>query len=849
MKKTVVELDLKGYSDVARELEEHFSAEIVLMFNEQIQTFVTDALRVAGILPKDAIMATTGDGAILIFEAPLVAHMFAEAVHLATRVHNRDKTVSSAQRWFRIGIATGDVVIKKSGSKKNMAGSAIARAVRLEAAAGVGEILADVESYSGFSREQQACYGQEEMVAGKRDEEFRVRRFRVMAAPEESDVAWKVASKIEKSQSANSERTSIPNNLPRLAHFFGREKELATIADALTPQRRTWGALIDGPGGMGKTSLAIRAAELVPFGQFQRIFFLSAKEREMTADGEKKLTGFIVPGYLEMLNEIARQLKLERFAEKPETERARLLLEKLTDEHALLILDNLESLTPEHRDLLFTFLGNLPQGCKAIVTSRRRTDVDARIIRLEKLDAQAALDYLAELSEGRPHLQKATEAERRQLYEETGGNPLIMRWLVGQLGKGRCKTVAKALEFLRSAPKDNDPLEFIFGDLLDTFSDSEEKVLAALAFFTMLIEVKHIAELGAMSNTAAQTALEDLTDRALVVADPEQQKFVLVPLVADFLRNVRPGIIKEVGDRIEQRAYALIVENGYQKYERFPTLDAVWPTVVPALALFVAGPNDRLQTVCFALFQFLNFTGRWDESLSLNQQAEDKAVAADALTNAGWRAYHAGWVHCLRGQADKVMACADLSEAHWQAAGLGAQGRAYVIWLRGIAHMLKKNHSAAIIAYREALDLTRSLSAEGKDVSMALNSLAGAEQLSGDLAAAERDYREALRIARAVDDEEAVAICAGNLAEVALARRDWSRAETVAREALTLAEKIGRQETIAEDCRRLAKALVRLGKRDEALHYARRSVEIYTRLCSPDLEDGLATLKECETEP
>ena len=53
---------------------------------------------------------------------------------------------------------------------------------------------------------------------------------------------------------------AVPNNLPSLQPFFGREAELAKVAEALDPDNRTWGALIDGPGGMGKTSLAVRAA-------------------------------------------------------------------------------------------------------------------------------------------------------------------------------------------------------------------------------------------------------------------------------------------------------------------------------------------------------------------------------------------------------------------------------------------------------------------------------------------------------------------------------------------------------------------------------------------------------------
>ena len=50
-------------------------------------------------------------------------------------------------------------------------------------------------------------------------------------------------------------RTSIPHNLPALQPFFGREEELEKIAEALDAENRTWGVMIEGDGGMGKTSL------------------------------------------------------------------------------------------------------------------------------------------------------------------------------------------------------------------------------------------------------------------------------------------------------------------------------------------------------------------------------------------------------------------------------------------------------------------------------------------------------------------------------------------------------------------------------------------------------------------
>jgi tetratricopeptide (TPR) repeat protein len=657
----------------------------------------------------------------------------------------------------------------------------------------------------------------------------------------------KKSKRSRKLTAATTPATTTPNNLPRLHSFFGRQRELQTIADALSPKTRTWGALIDGPGGMGKTALAIRAAELTPVGQFQRILFLSSKERRMTAEGEGKLSDFVVPGYLDMLNEIARLLEVPELAKKPEAERARFVIAALQPAQVLLILDNLESLPKEQQNQLFEFVSQLPQGCKAITTSRRRTDVDARIIRLGKLDQPSALALLTELAIDRPLLSQASEAERLHLYGETGGNPLLLRWIAGQLGKGRCRSIAGAIDLLRSAPADNDPLEFIFGDLLETFTENETKVLAALAHFTRAMEVKFIAELGGISKMAAQTALSDLSNRALVVPDDEEKYFALAPMVADFLRKKRPEALQQTGDRLADHAYALIVENGYEKHDRFPALDGAWPTVGPALPLFLAGPNQRLQTVCNALYAFLNFTGRWDERLSLFEQAETKAVAANDHYMAGWRAYHVGMVHFLHEETDAVLACAHRAAAHWQTAGAGALERALAIRLHGIGCELKKDHHAAIAAYGQALELFRTLSVESEDVAGVLSDIADAEYSAGDFDAAEGHYREALRVARAVRNAEGVANYTGNLAELALRRQDWPGAEVLAREALPLAERLGRQELIASNADRLAQALVRQGKPEEAISFARRAVEIFTRLGSPDAEEARATLAECES--
>ena len=101
-------------------------------------------------------------------------------------------------------------------------------------------------------------------------------------------------------------------------------------------------------------------------------------------------------------------------------------------------------------------------------------------------------------------------------------------------------------------------------------------------------------------------------------------------------------------------------------------------------------------------------------------------------------------------------------------------------------------------------------------------------------------------MARAVSYDEGVVLIMGNLAWLALKEENWSKAEALAREALPLTEKLGRQQLIASTCARLAEALVRQDKTAEALPYAQRAVEIYTKLESQDLAAAQATLRLCE---
>lgn len=624
---------------------------------------------------------------------------------------------------------------------------------------------------------------------------------------------------------------------------------MRTIADAILPESRTWGVLIDGPGGIGKTALAVRAGHLAPVAHFPRKIFLSAKVRELTADGEQPLEDFTLPKYLELLSELARELGHQSLTRSPESERAGAVRRVLGGHRALLVIDNVETFPEADRVRLYQFLSRLPAGCKALVTSRRRTDVDARIIRLDRLEQRDAFALLAEIGKTNTRLGAASQSERQMLYEVTGGNPLLLRWTTGQLGRrnSRCRTIPEACSYITEAPTNNNPLEYIFGDLLDTFTPSEVAALAALTHFTEPTIVKWIADLAGISERQVRTALEDLTARALLISDQREEAFYLTPLVATFLRNSRPEAVAATADRLAALAHTVALENGGKRHDRFPTLEAVWALVAAALPHLFLGDNSKLQQLCDALRLFLNYSGRWDAWLSLELRAEAKATASGDARNAGWRAYRAGWVYYLRGQSKEVLSAAARAEIHWINLNDAVVEKAHAIRLRGLGLKLDKQYSGAREAFQRSLELLRTMPGETEDLAIVMNSLGEVERASRNFEAADLAYNEALEVASKIEYQEGVGIIKTNRVALALEREDFKSAEQLALDALIAAETLGRQELIASTCQLLAKALARQGRPLEGLPHAERALAICLKLQKPDLlVAAQAAVEECK---
>lgn len=220
---------------------------------------------------------------------------------------------------------------------------------------------------------------------------------------------------------------TVPDNLPRYCHIFvGRTEEMARCLAALAPEERGWGVTIDGIGGMGKTSLALEVAERArDAALFDAYLFASAKTSWLSPDGVRQET--LAQSSLDAFcREFARILGQNEVVQISDAKaRRQALLDVLRGRQALLIWDNLETLTAEEREQIAEFLRKLPAPNKAIITSRRRTGESAVTVRLDKLSFAEAANLMQQTGQRQPRvgreLQQAGEAGQGALYDAAGG--------------------------------------------------------------------------------------------------------------------------------------------------------------------------------------------------------------------------------------------------------------------------------------------------------------------------------------------------------------------------------------------------------------------------------------------
>jgi DNA-binding SARP family transcriptional activator len=327
---------------------------------------------------------------------------------------------------------------------------------------------------------------------------------------------------------------AVPHNLPpQSSSFVGREAELGAIA-----ARLTGGAVrlltLTGPGGSGKTRLALEAAARLAGGPFRDgVWFLPLEGLSSPEQVQAALSG-VGGGKVPLL-----------------------------DPHMLLVLDNAEHLL-EGAEVLAAFLARAP-GVRMLVTSRERLKLEAEwSLELDGLpwrtdgpgSAMELFRQRAERLNGHlPGGRKEAEAVRR-ICALVGGLPLAVELAAAWTRVLSCQEIARRLEAsldcLRAdaqagRPARHGSLRAVFDQTWAMLSEQERAVLSRLSVFQAGFGMAEAATVGGASASVV-AALRDKSVLRMVRPGRHEVHRVLRAYGCEALR-AEPGAYEETHRR------------------------------------------------------------------------------------------------------------------------------------------------------------------------------------------------------------------------------------------------------------------------------------------------------------
>jgi len=606
------------------------------------------------------------------------------------------------------------------------------------------------------------------------------------------------------------------HNLPaQLTPFVGREHELVQIGDLLAdPQCRL--ATVLGPGGIGKTRLALQVAleqiEAFPDGVFW-VPLAQLREPELLATAVADAIGLALHG-----------------AEEPSTQ----LLHYLQDKELLLLLDNFEHLLAAAAWL--SQLLRAAPGVTLLVTSRERLDLQGEwLVNLGGLDLPGDGAAIERSGCGQLWLQSARRAQTGYMLADeerpcvaricrlVEGMPLAIELAAAWTRVLACGEIAAEIEHglallttaSRDVPERHRSVRAVLDHSWQRLAGDEQRALRQLSVFRGGLERDAAAQVAG----ASLAQLAALVDKSLLRSNAHmarQRRYDLHELVRQYALEQ----LKAAGETEQTRGRHL---------HYFLTL------AEQAAPHFTGAEEGRWVARLEAEHGNLRAALEW----ALESQAVDLAARMCAAL---WRFWHTrGYLAEGRRWIARVLKAADNGGAGRAAVGQAADlsadcspgfdtaWRAHLLKGAGVLAWAQSDYVEARTAFDAALALYREL-ADTDGVAAVSGNLGVLAMYQGDYERATELLQTSLALRRERGDTWGTATCLHNLGAMAGKRDDVALARAYYEQALALYREVGHQRGIAVLLGNLADVAELQGQIDRARRCATESLDIRRKL-------------------
>jgi predicted ATPase/class 3 adenylate cyclase len=641
--------------------------------------------------------------------------------------------------------------------------------------------------------------------------------------------------------------TNLPVQPNRL---IGRTEELAAITGLLR-NRETRLLTLTGPGGTGKTRLALHAgAELVDTfadGVFV-VFLASLRDPEL------------------VLNVIAETLGLrERAGETTEE----VLASYLNERNVLLLLDNLEHLldAASAASKLLASALNLSM----LVTSREPLRLAAeRLFQVQPLSApdSATSTTAAALEHDSVALfvERATAAKSD--FELTGDNANaigeICRCLDGlplaiELAAARIRIFSpealvqrldQRLTFLTTGTRDAEERQWTLRATIEwsheLLSAEEEMLFARLAVFLggfRLDAAEAVCDPGGELGIDLIDGLASLVDKSLLRQrdDPDgEPRFWMLETIREYAleRLEASGAADAIARRhavhyVELAERAEVELRGGSQLTWLVRLDAEQDNVRAALRWSLGNDPELPLRLAGSLYQFWEYRGHWNEGMRSVRESIGRATGGSAHPSYARALFSAGFLAQITGDYERSIRLLENALSLFREAN-DSRRTAHTLGELGWA----KTWRGEIDAARALLESARSLSREIGDTWLLAHATMGLAATFTEAAAPTHRSdahaavlsSEALRLMVEAGDEIMAARGRGNLGWLALHREDYEQARDLFEDSLQVATRVGDEVMIGIQWSNLGMLALFEGEPDQAAPWACRFLERFLKL-------------------